>query len=243
MTNNMTRDAPTAGAFDDEAQEYAVAEQAHFEAIFGRHPNFVDLVREPGFNDFVVARGAQAIVDAGSADEINDLLDAYVASEAAALELAADACTHASTTAALELENPREARALQALLDGPVRRERLDRIAGVSNGPDVIYNLRNIWGFQIQTKRVPSIDRDQRKVSVGQYTLSESHRVKAREWLRARDPKTTPEDSCESDGGYVNWMKDATPEELRKLLPEAEEVELTEAELANPFIAVCFPQQ
>ncbi len=42
-------------------------------------------------------------------------------------------------------DNPRELRVIQALLVRPRRREDVDAIAGASNGPDLISNLRDLF--------------------------------------------------------------------------------------------------
>ncbi len=45
----------------------------------------------------------------------------------------------------LGTDNPRELRVIQALLTRPRRREDVDAIAGASNGPDLISNLRDLF--------------------------------------------------------------------------------------------------
>lgn len=74
------------------------------------------------------------------------------------------------------LLTPRESRALRALLRGPMRREQIDRVGGVSNGPDLIKNLRAGLGLEIPCERIPSIDRDGKRVKVGVYSLSPADR-------------------------------------------------------------------
>ncbi len=100
------------------------------------------------------------------------------------------------------LHNPREERALRALLDGPLRREQLDRAAGVSNGPDLVMNLRRDWRLEIPCKRVPVIDRDGRRVKVGLYALSANDRSKVLAWLNALAKFLSSED--DTPNGYVS---------------------------------------
>lgn len=69
--------------------------------------------------------------------------------------------------------NLRERRALSALLAGPVKREHLDKLAGVSNAPDLIMNLRREMGLQIPCKIVRDRDRDGKRCVYGVYSLSD----------------------------------------------------------------------
>lgn len=71
--------------------------------------------------------------------------------------------------------NPRELRAIKALMRGPVMRERLDRIAGASNVPELVRVLRK-KGLQIRCRRVTVTDRDGRKCRPGQYRLTDNDR-------------------------------------------------------------------
>ena len=66
---------------------------------------------------------------------------------------------------------PRQRRALFALRNGPVMREALDRIAGASNGPNIIMELRRM-GLVIECERLHCLDRDGRTCRPGRYTLS-----------------------------------------------------------------------
>jgi hypothetical protein len=81
-------------------------------------------------------------------------------------------------------DNPREIRVLRALIHNPsgIKRERLDRVAGCSNGPELAANLRRLGlGVDLETThlqcvRVPEIDRDREKVRVGRYSLTPAGR-------------------------------------------------------------------
>lgn len=70
---------------------------------------------------------------------------------------------------------PRQARVLEALLPGRwVDREPLDRIAGSSNSPDVIWKLRHKIGQDsIDMELIEGIDRDGRPCRTGRYRLTE----------------------------------------------------------------------
>lgn len=74
--------------------------------------------------------------------------------------------------------SPRHARVIQALLPGNwMIREALDRVAGSSNGPDVIYQLRGKFGHDaIESERVDAIDRDGKACQVGRYRLTQQGR-------------------------------------------------------------------
>lgn len=68
------------------------------------------------------------------------------------------------------LFTPRQQRAINALRLGPCLREEIDRIAGASNGPQVISELRD-KGFVIPCLPEKSIDRDGKPCRPGRYYL------------------------------------------------------------------------
>ncbi len=77
------------------------------------------------------------------------------------------------------IKSPRQIRALQALLNGPVTREHLDRMAGASNSPDVVASLKR-HGLRIDCDTSqPVTDRDGRKAYPGVYSLHPDDRTKA----------------------------------------------------------------
>lgn len=83
--------------------------------------------------------------------------------------------------------NQRSLRALDALLVRPIPREQLDRIAGCSNGPDLIRNLRALGlGDALVCHRVPGIDRDGFPIKFGVYALLDSGKSAVRSWLKRR---------------------------------------------------------
>jgi hypothetical protein len=85
-------------------------------------------------------------------------------------------------------ENPRHLRAIHALLTRPQRREHLDAVAGCSNAPELVAELRR-RGLDVPCDRVPDLDRDGLPVRRGVYSLAKSDRRKINEWLRQRDAK------------------------------------------------------
>lgn len=79
---------------------------------------------------------------------------------------------------------PRQARVADALLrsEGWISREAIDRIAGASNGPEVIRQLRQRLGREaIEMQRVDAIDRDGQLCKPGRYRITPEGRVKLAE--------------------------------------------------------------
>lgn len=81
--------------------------------------------------------------------------------------------------------NPRHLRVIASMLRRPRMREEIDRIAGASNGPEVIAELRR-RGLECPCKRVPAYDRDGYLVQPGIYYLTEGDRRKISTWLKTR---------------------------------------------------------
>lgn len=78
----------------------------------------------------------------------------------------------------------RQARVLHALESSTawIAREAIDRIAGASNGPDVIARLRFKLGADaIEMERVPVIDRDGHPSKPGRYRLTDLGRERMAE--------------------------------------------------------------
>lgn len=73
--------------------------------------------------------------------------------------------------------NPRYLRVLQALTARSVSREEIDRVAGVSNGPDIIAELRHM-GFDIPCHRITATDRDGKLCRPGIYQLTQADRAR-----------------------------------------------------------------
>jgi hypothetical protein len=71
-----------------------------------------------------------------------------------------------------------EREVLRALLAGPKFREEVDRIAEVSNGPDVVLALR-AGGVEIDCERIAVVNRHGRTVRPGRYALTTAGRTRA----------------------------------------------------------------
>ncbi len=79
--------------------------------------------------------------------------------------------------------SPKQARVIDALRPGGwVSRERIDREAGSSYGPDVIAKLRGKLGYEaIDCERQPAIDRDGKPCLPGAYRLTDAGRERLRQ--------------------------------------------------------------
>lgn len=82
--------------------------------------------------------------------------------------------------------NPRHLRVLQALLTRPVPRESVDKVAGCSNGPDLIATLRR-RGLEIPCERIKSSDCDGKRCCIGVYYLKVMDRRLISQWLSKRE--------------------------------------------------------
>ena len=82
-------------------------------------------------------------------------------------------------------DNPRHLRVIHELMVRSRPREEIDRIAGCSNGPDLIARLRGS-GLEIPCVRVPCLDRDGLEVRRGVYYLTASDRRKVARRIRTR---------------------------------------------------------
>lgn len=85
--------------------------------------------------------------------------------------------------------NPRHLRALHELLRRTVWREELDSIAGTSNSPELVAELRR-RGLEIPCQRALSTDRDGRESRPGKYSLSSNDCRLVVRWL-ATQPKAS----------------------------------------------------
>lgn len=74
----------------------------------------------------------------------------------------------------------RQKRVLEALVVrmGWIWREEIDHIAGASNGPEIIRQLRRRHGIEIDMVKVEKIDRDGSPCKPGKYKITE-HGVEA----------------------------------------------------------------
>lgn len=82
-------------------------------------------------------------------------------------------------------DNPRQQRVITALMLRARRREELDRIAGASNSPELVADLRR-RGLSIPCHRTPGIDSDGLPIRFGVYELTADDRRKITVWLRKR---------------------------------------------------------
>jgi len=82
--------------------------------------------------------------------------------------------------------NPRHLRVIHALMVRPQTREHVDGVAGASNGPELIAELRR-RGLEIPCDRVECIDRDGKEVKRGVYFLTRSDRTHLSRWLSKRN--------------------------------------------------------
>ena len=82
-------------------------------------------------------------------------------------------------------DNPRHLRVLNAALVRSRKREEIDRIAGASNGPELIAELRR-RGLDFPCVRVPALDRDGYPVRPGVYHLTDADRRKITRWLSSK---------------------------------------------------------
>ena len=82
-------------------------------------------------------------------------------------------------------DNPRHLRVLYALLRHPCRREDIDGIAGCSNGPELIAELRRrgLGDQHLPCERIRFIDRDGFPCRPGVYSLTEQGRRAIYTWL------------------------------------------------------------
>ncbi len=82
-------------------------------------------------------------------------------------------------------DNPRHLRVIQAVTVRPVPREELDRVAGCSNGPALVSDLRDL-GLDMPCTRTRKLDRDLFPTWPGVYHLTERDRRKLNAWKRRR---------------------------------------------------------
>ena len=84
-------------------------------------------------------------------------------------------------------DNPRQLRVIPALMARPRRREDIDDIAGCSNGPELVAELRR-RGLEVPCERITFIDRDGKTCRPGVYSFTPKDRRLIWAW-RARMKK------------------------------------------------------
>ena len=90
-----------------------------------------------------------------------------------------------ATASFLGTDNPRHLRVIQAVLVRPMPREHLDTVAGCSNGPELVAELRR-RGLQMPCTRTKKKDRDLFDCWPGVYHLTQTDRRKLNAWKHKR---------------------------------------------------------
>lgn len=90
--------------------------------------------------------------------------------------------------------SPRKRRLLEALLYGPTYREHADRVAGASNSPEIIRQLKNQHGLNIKTERPVHVDRDGFLTRPGLYVLQADSIEAAQALLSTEEAPAEDED-------------------------------------------------
>lgn len=85
----------------------------------------------------------------------------------------------------LGTDNPRHLRVLTVLLRRPLAREQLDAVAGASNGPDLVAELRR-RGLDLPCERIHFVDCDGQGCRPGVYSLTEADRRRVYRWQAGR---------------------------------------------------------
>ena len=85
----------------------------------------------------------------------------------------------------LGTDNPRHLRAIAALLRRPLPRESLDSVAGASNGPELVAELRR-RGLEVPCERIRFIDRDGYPCRPGVYSFTIAYRRMVHLWQAMR---------------------------------------------------------
>ena len=91
-----------------------------------------------------------------------------------------------ASTRFLGTDNPRHLRVIHALQRRPMPREHLDQVAGASNGPDLVAELRR-RGLEVPCTRTKKQDRDLFDCWPGVYHLTQRDRRNIGTWLRKRE--------------------------------------------------------
>ena len=85
---------------------------------------------------------------------------------------------------------PRQSRTIAALMDKPtgwISREQIDRIAGASNGPQIIFELRRkVTGYDgLDMARLHAVDRDGKPCKPGFYRINAKGRERVAKYFGA----------------------------------------------------------
>lgn len=82
-------------------------------------------------------------------------------------------------------DNPRHLRAITALLRRPISRKELDSVAGASNSPELVAELRR-RGLDTPCERITFVDRDGHKCRPGVYSFTTADRRMVHAWMTKR---------------------------------------------------------
>ena len=82
-------------------------------------------------------------------------------------------------------DNPRHLRVIQAFMTRPITREHLDQIAGCSNGPELVAELRR-RGLEVPCARTKKKDRDLFDCWPGVYHFTQQDRRRVLAWIAKR---------------------------------------------------------
>ena len=85
-------------------------------------------------------------------------------------------------------DNPRHLRVIQALMTRPLPREQLDNVAGASNGPELVAELRR-RGLDAPCTRTKKKDRDLFDCWPGVYHFTQQDRRRVLAWLAKRSQR------------------------------------------------------
>ncbi len=104
------------------------------------------------------------------------------------------------------IKTPRELRLLSEMLRGPITRERLDQVAGASNGPALMDQLRD-RGLLVPCVKTKVLDRDGIWVTRGLYLLASKDAPKVARALKkaaVRGDLGTSEKATDTDESEVS---------------------------------------
>lgn len=82
--------------------------------------------------------------------------------------------------------NPRHLRVIQALMTRPLPRQQLDAVAGASNGPELVAELRR-RGLELLCTRTKKKDRDLFDCWPGVYHFTQQDRRRVIQWIAKRN--------------------------------------------------------
>lgn len=82
--------------------------------------------------------------------------------------------------------NPRHLRVIQALMTRPLPRQQLDAVAGASNGPELVAELRR-RGLELLCTRTKKKDRDGFDALPGVYHFTQQDRRRVIQWIAKRN--------------------------------------------------------